>query len=69
MPEQEHGHGGASPVAMIKITPNRLRAEAHNRMPVAQGPEAWPVGLGVEPADPRQLKAVLAPYPSERMTC
>ena len=27
---------------------------------------AW---LGEEPADARQLKAVLAPYPSEEMTC
>jgi hypothetical protein len=26
-------------------------------------------GLGEEPADPRQLKALLAPYPSEEMTC
>ena len=27
------------------------------------GPEAWPVWLGEEPADLRQLKAPLAPYP------
>jgi putative SOS response-associated peptidase YedK len=27
---------------------------------------AW---LGEEPADPRQLKSLLAPYPSEAMTC
>jgi putative SOS response-associated peptidase YedK len=27
------------------------------------------VWLGEEPADPPQLKALLAPYPSEEMTC
>jgi hypothetical protein len=26
-------------------------------------------GLGKSPADPLQLKALLAPYPSEGMTC
>jgi putative SOS response-associated peptidase YedK len=33
------------------------------------GGEAWPVWLGEEPADARQLKAVLAPFPAEAMTC
>jgi putative SOS response-associated peptidase YedK len=33
-------------------------------MPVVLGPR-----LREEPADPRQLKALLAPYPSEEMTC
>jgi putative SOS response-associated peptidase YedK len=37
-------------------------------MPVVMGPEAWPVWLGEEPADLRQLKVLLAPYP-EGMTC
>ena len=32
------------------------------------GPETWPAWLGEEPADVRQLKAMLAPYPSARMT-
>jgi putative SOS response-associated peptidase YedK len=32
-------------------------------------PEGWPVWLGEETADQRQLKALLAPYPSEGMTC
>jgi len=31
--------------------------------------ETWPAWLGEEPADARQLKAMLAPYPSEGMTC
>ena len=47
---------------------NELCAEPHNRMPVVLGPETWPAWLGEEPADPRQLKAMLAPYPSEEMT-
>ena len=32
------------------------------------GPETWPAWLGEELSDARQLKALLAPYPSEEMT-
>jgi len=32
-------------------------------------PDAWPAWLGEEPTDPSQLKALLAPCPSEPMTC
>src|SRR5215472_17437858 len=52
--------------AIITTTPNELCAERHNRMPVVLGPETWP---GEDPADARQLKAMLAPYPSAQMTC
>ena len=38
-------------------------------MPVVLGPETWPAWLGEKPVDARQLKAMLAPYPSEAMTC
>jgi putative SOS response-associated peptidase YedK len=38
-------------------------------MPVVLKPAAWPAWLGEEPANPRQLKALLAPYPAEGMTC
>jgi len=38
-------------------------------MPVVLGPETWPMWLGEEPADARQRKAMLAPYPAEKMTC
>jgi putative SOS response-associated peptidase YedK len=38
-------------------------------MPVVLGSEAWPAWLGEEQADPRQLKALLAPYSSKAMTC
>ena len=50
-------------------TPNALCAELHNRMPVVLQPAAWPAWLGGEPADPKQLKALLAPYPADDMIC
>jgi putative SOS response-associated peptidase YedK len=53
----------------VTTEPNALCAELHNRMPVVLGPEAWPAWLGEKPADALQLKAMLAPYPSEAMTC
>jgi hypothetical protein len=53
----------------VTTTPNELCAELHNWMPVVLAPERWRVWLGEEPADQRQLKNPLAPYPSEAMTC
>ena len=38
-------------------------------MPVVLQPEAWPIWLGEEPADPKDLKALLAPYPGTDMIC
>ena len=55
--------------AIITTTPNELCAEIHNRMPVILKPEAWAVWLGEEPAEEPQLKALLAPYPSDEMIC
>jgi putative SOS response-associated peptidase YedK len=55
--------------AIITTRPNELCAELHNRMPVVLGPASWPAWLGEDPADPRQLKALLAPYPSQTMIC
>ena len=55
--------------AIITTTPNELCAALHNRMPVVLKPEAWPVWLGEESADASALKALLAPFPSEEMTC
>ena len=52
---------------IVTTTPNELCAELHNRMPVVLKPQAWPVWLGEEPADVPQLKALLAPYPSDEM--
>jgi putative SOS response-associated peptidase YedK len=53
--------------AVITTTPNELCAEIHNRMPVILKPETWPAWLGEEPADVAELKAMLAPYPSDEM--
>jgi putative SOS response-associated peptidase YedK len=38
-------------------------------MPVVLAPETWPAWLREERADPGQLRALLAPYPSDRMIC
>jgi putative SOS response-associated peptidase YedK len=54
---------------IITTQPNEPCAELHDRMPVILGPHNWPAWLGEEPADPAQLKAMLAPYPSDEMTC
>ena|SRR5215472_2667077 len=67
------GRTGARPLvsgfaaAIVTTTPNELCAELHNRMPVVLGPETWPAWLGEEPADARELKSLLPPYPPERM--
>jgi putative SOS response-associated peptidase YedK len=55
--------------AIITTTPNEICAELHNRMPVVLGPHVWPEWLGEEPVDLPRLKALLAPYPAEEMTC
>jgi putative SOS response-associated peptidase YedK len=47
--------------------PNALCAELHNRMPVVLQPEAWPIWHGEVPADSKDLKALLAPYPGDDM--
>jgi putative SOS response-associated peptidase YedK len=38
-------------------------------MPAALKPEAWPLWLGEEPAEPAELQVLLQPFPSEEMTC
>jgi putative SOS response-associated peptidase YedK len=60
---------GVRSFAIITTTPNELCVEIHNRMPVVLKPDVWPVWLGEEPATLSQLKALLAPYPAEEMTC
>src|SRR5580692_5235672 len=46
-----------------------VRRALHNRMPVVLKPRAWPQWLGEQPADVPQLKALLAPYPSDELIC
>jgi putative SOS response-associated peptidase YedK len=55
--------------AVITTTPNELCAELHDPMPAALSPESWPIWFGEESADRARLRALLAPYPSEGMTC
>ena len=38
-------------------------------MPVVLKPETWAEWLGEEPAQPPRLKALLASYPAEEVTC
>jgi putative SOS response-associated peptidase YedK len=54
---------------IVTTQPNELCAELHNRMSAVLKPEAWPLWLGEQPADVLQLKALLAPYPSDDMIC
>ncbi len=46
---------------------NPLLAPLHERMPVILPPAAWSAWLGEEPAGAEALKALLAPYPAEKM--
>src|SRR5215831_1221636 len=55
--------------AIVTTRPNELCAELHDRMPVVLAPQVWPEWLGEEAAEPANLKALLAPYPAEEMTC
>jgi hypothetical protein len=54
---------------IVTTTPNELCAELHNRIPVVLKRKAWPVWLAEQLATVSQLKALLAPYPSEDMIC
>ena len=53
---------------IITTRANALAATIHDRMPVILPPDCWPAWLGEIDATPDQLKAMLRPYPSERMT-
>ena len=47
---------------VVTTAANRLLMELHDRMPVVLDPAAWPLWLGVVPADPEQLQDLLVPY-------
>jgi putative SOS response-associated peptidase YedK len=38
-------------------------------LPVILPPKAWPLWLGEDAVEPEQLRAMLAPYPADDMTC
>ncbi len=52
---------------IITGPPNELVGPIHDRMPVILPEEAWPAWLDEETASPEELKALLKPYPAERM--
>ena len=52
---------------IVTCPANSLLAPLRERMPVILPPEAWSAWLGEEPAEPGGLKALLAPYPAEKM--
>jgi putative SOS response-associated peptidase YedK len=47
--------------------PNALLEPIHDRMPVILPPDAWPLWLGETEATPKQLFALLQPFPAELM--
>ena len=53
--------------AIITTEPNPLMAKIHNRMPVILPERAYPLWLQAGEADPKELSALLAPYPAEEM--
>jgi putative SOS response-associated peptidase YedK len=53
---------------VITTRPNALVATIHDRMPVILPSDYWPAWLGEAQATDAELKALLKPYPSERMT-
>jgi putative SOS response-associated peptidase YedK len=58
--------GNVDAQQVITTTPNALCAALHDRMPVVLKADTWPQWLG-EAAEPKRLKALLAPYPTEEM--
>lgn len=52
---------------VITTDANDLMAPIHDRMPVILGSEDWEKWLGEEPANDNELKAMLKPFPRERM--
>jgi putative SOS response-associated peptidase YedK len=52
---------------IVTGAPNELCQPIHDRMPVILPPTAWPLWLGEEDAGPKELFALLQPYPAELM--
>jgi putative SOS response-associated peptidase YedK len=52
---------------IVTTAANPLLAPLHERMPVILDPDAWPIWLGEVATDSERLKALLAPYPADRM--
>jgi putative SOS response-associated peptidase YedK len=69
LPERSPAGERIRSFTIITTPPNELCAVLHNRMPAVLKPEAWPTWLGEQSAELPQLKALLAPYPSDGMIC
>jgi putative SOS response-associated peptidase YedK len=54
--------------AIITTDANELLAAVHDRMPVVLAPDCWDAWLGETAASDDEVKALLKPHPSERMT-
>jgi putative SOS response-associated peptidase YedK len=52
---------------IITTDANSLLGQVHDRMPVIISPDDWPTWLGETPASNDELKALLRPYPPERL--
>jgi len=52
---------------IITTTANELIAPLHDRMPVVLAEDDWPAWLGEVPATEAELRALLKPFPAERM--
>jgi putative SOS response-associated peptidase YedK len=52
---------------IVTTRANELVAQVHDRMPAVVGPDDIAPWLGEEPVSPERLKAILEPYPSERL--
>lgn len=53
---------------LLTTEPNELMSPIHNRMPVILDRKAYDLWLDPEMREPDPLKALLRPYPAERMT-
>jgi putative SOS response-associated peptidase YedK len=52
---------------VVTTRANSLLAQIHDRMPVIVPPDRWPSWLGEAAVAENELKAMLAPFPAERM--
>ncbi|MGK9164929.1 SOS response-associated peptidase [Inquilinus limosus] len=52
---------------VITTDANAIVAEVHHRMPVILDPEQWPVWLGEIESTEAERRAMLKPYPTDRM--
>jgi putative SOS response-associated peptidase YedK len=61
-------HGPVRSVALITTAANALAARIHGRMPLIIAPEGYDAWLDPRHADAAALRALVRPYPAERMT-